>query len=361
MTHPPQPGQPDYGQQPSPYGQQPGGYGQQPGDHPQTGGYPQTGGFPQSGGFPQPGQQPYGQPGYGQQPYPGYDAGGGGGYPPTAQYGQYGGYGAPPPGGGGGKKGLWIGLGVGLVVILAALGVTGFWVPGFFLSKDSKAGSGGAQAVAQQIVDGFNQHDKAELTALKCANANQDVGEAIADASSVSNMKLSGVQTNGNQATANVTLTVDGDATTATAKLSNENGKWCWQDVGTSASSGSSRSSSVPTSRSSSSRTSTGSGSGSSGEAYQATVQSFLDKINGGDSSGAMSMVCEKSVSELQSDVGKAAVSGTDLEVEHLSGYGNFSFGTMKGKVAGEDITTGLVGSDDAPSGGACIDTFSVY
>ena len=85
MTYPPQPGQPDYGQQPSPYGQQPGGYGQQPG------------GYPQSSGFPQQGQQPYGQPGYGQ-PYPGYDAAGG--------FGQYGGYGAPPPDGGGGKGDL---------------------------------------------------------------------------------------------------------------------------------------------------------------------------------------------------------------------------------------------------------------
>ncbi|AXB46488.1 Twin-arginine translocation protein TatA [Amycolatopsis albispora] len=146
MTYPPQPGQP-YGDQPDPYGQ--GGYGQ--------GGYGQQGqpGQPQSGGFPQQGQ-PYGQqPGYDpygqqqQQPYgqqPGYDQYG----QPTQQYQGYpgggDGFGGPPPKKS--KAGLWIGLTVGLVV-LVALGITGFVAPGFFLSDDEPTNTAGGQTTSQ--------------------------------------------------------------------------------------------------------------------------------------------------------------------------------------------------------------------
>src|SRR5438067_1331218 len=236
MTYPPQPGQPDYGQQPDPYGQQPGGSGQQP--------YPQQpGGYPQSGGFPQPGQQPYGQqPGFGQQPYPG-----GGGYPPTGGFGQYGAYGAPPPGGGS-KKGLWIGLSVGLVVILAALGITGFWLPGFFLSKSSGSD---AQGVAQQVIDAINKHDQAALGTLKCGDATPAVAGVITSVNQINNIKLTNVQTTGNTATATFSATVATMTNNGTAQLANENGKWCWKDVADSTSSSRGSSSTTPSSRSS--------------------------------------------------------------------------------------------------------------
>lgn len=93
--------QPHYGQQ---YPQQPQ-YGQQPG-YPQQPQYGQQ--YPQ-----QPGQQPY----YGQQP---------------GQYGQPGGFGAPAKKGKG--KLLWIIIAV-VVVVAAAVGVTGFVAPGFFVTK----------------------------------------------------------------------------------------------------------------------------------------------------------------------------------------------------------------------------------
>ncbi|WP_186382656.1 hypothetical protein [Amycolatopsis rhizosphaerae] len=95
MTYPPQPGQPGSG--------------------------PHWGGFPQQPMPPgAPGHGPY----YGAQNGPQYDA-------------------RPP--GSGGRKGLWIALSVALVVVLAAVGITGFWQPGFFLGGKS---GGGAQAAA---------------------------------------------------------------------------------------------------------------------------------------------------------------------------------------------------------------------
>ncbi|MGH4028282.1 hypothetical protein ACQB60_05010 [Actinomycetota bacterium Odt1-20B] len=109
-----QPQQPGpYGQQPqAPYGQPPQApYGQPPQTPPPGYGYPQQG---QPGGYSQP-QQP--GP-YGQQPQAPY-----GQVPP------------PPPGGGGGKK---TGLVIGAVVLVAALGVGGYFVFG----KDDGGGNG---------------------------------------------------------------------------------------------------------------------------------------------------------------------------------------------------------------------------
>ena len=137
MTYPPQPGQPN-GQQPVPYGQ---------------GGQTPSGGFPQQGSPRYPGQR---YPGYDQQQQQ---------YGQTYQYGQeYAqGFGGPPAPPEKGKTGLLIGIVVGLVVLIA-LGVTGFVAPGFFLSKDNTAaGSGGPEKVAQAIVDGINAKDLATL------------------------------------------------------------------------------------------------------------------------------------------------------------------------------------------------------
>jgi hypothetical protein len=352
MTYPPQPGQPDYGQQPGSFGQQPGGFGQQPGGYPASGGYPQPGGFPQSGGFPQPGQPPYGQP------YPGYDpSGGGGGFPPP---GQFGGYGTPPPGGGG-KKGLWIGLSVGLVVILAALGITGFWKPGFFLSGSSSTtnAASGPQNIAQQVVDGINQHDKAKLSALKCQDSGSEVQTIIDNVTQLSNAKLSGVQSGGTTASATVTVmnTNLHQNVTGYLKLADETGKWCWQGT-TDSPGGSSGSSSAP---SSSAQPGAGSGGSGSDADYRSVVQNFLDKINGGDASGAMTLVCPSSVSDVQSDVTQAAGPGTNLTIKSLSGASGISLGSLSGTVGGEPITVGTIGTDKSDSGSLCIDLFSVF
>lgn len=367
MTYPPQPGQPDYGQQPEPYGQQPGGYGQQPGGYPQQGGYPQSGGFPQQQpGQPQYGQQPYGQQPYGQpgygQPYPGYDQGGGGQIPPTAQY--PGVYGAPPPGGGGGgKKGLWIGLTVG-VVVLAALGITGFWVPGFFLGGSGS--SAGPEATAQSLVDGLNKHDKAALNALVCANADKDVKDKIDSVDQVQSAKLTSVQANGNNATAVVAVTAAGESGTATGGLQKQNDKWCWHDVSlkSSGSSGGSTRSATPSSRSRSSSptasSAPSSGGSLGGDAYKVTTQNFLDKVNGGDSSGAMALVCQANASDIQPNVSKATSQGSHLTAT-VSGINGVGFGDMKGTVGGQQINGGFISTDEVGDNQACIDNFDFY
>jgi hypothetical protein len=177
MTYPPQPGQPG---QPDPYGQPPqsGGF-QQP--YPQQGGwdpnqqqqpyptqqYPQgwdpsqqQPGYP-SGGFPasqppqwgdpnaQQPQQGWGDPNaqqqsawadpnaqqYGQQAWdPNQGGGQMAGWDQSGGYGQ--GFGGPPAPPKQGKTGLWITIGA-VVVLLVAVGITGFVAPGFFLSKDN--------------------------------------------------------------------------------------------------------------------------------------------------------------------------------------------------------------------------------
>jgi len=185
---------------PNPYGQQPegGGYGQ-----PQQGGYgqPQQGGYPpqqppappqgQPGyGYPQqppaaPGQAPYGQPAYGQPPQaPPY------GQAPQAPYGQQPGYGypqqpAPPQGGGGGKR---VGIIIGTVVALAAVGAGVF-----FVTKGSGSDSGSVKndgkhyklttpaTVATSYTkssdsdasDGFDDSDIAKLKSLGMSNPTQ--------------------------------------------------------------------------------------------------------------------------------------------------------------------------------------------
>ncbi|MFJ9414075.1 hypothetical protein ACIRPT_07895 [Streptomyces sp. NPDC101227] len=113
---------------PGPYGQQP----QQPGPYgqPQQPQAPQPGyGYPQQGGQVPPQQQGYGYPQQGQAPQPGY------GYPQQGQQPGYGQqqtpYGAipqgPPESGGGGKK---IGLIIGAVAVVAAIGVGAYFVFG---------------------------------------------------------------------------------------------------------------------------------------------------------------------------------------------------------------------------------------
>ncbi|WP_027941789.1 DUF4333 domain-containing protein [Amycolatopsis taiwanensis] len=130
------PGQAGYGQQYPQYGQQqPPQYGQQP--------------QPQYGQQPDYGQPPYGQPQYGQQ------------YP-QQQYGQQPGqYGAPPVPRARKKAGktVWIVISA-VVVVAAAVGVTGFWKPGFFVTTvlDQTAVQNGVRTVLTgQPPNGYGQ------------------------------------------------------------------------------------------------------------------------------------------------------------------------------------------------------------
>jgi hypothetical protein len=143
MTYPPQPGQPGQSDpnQPGGYPQQ-GGFGQQ--GQPYGGQYQQQ--YPPTSGYEQPQYPPQG--GYQQPQYPtqgGYQQQ----YPPNAQYGP--GFGGPPAPPAKSKAGLVIGIVVAVVVIVA-LGVTGFVAPGFFLSKSSDKAASAPAASSAPVV-----------------------------------------------------------------------------------------------------------------------------------------------------------------------------------------------------------------
>lgn len=149
----------------SPYGPSGGNDPQQPWGQQPYGGPPSgtpSGGFPAPGGYGQQPGQPYGQPdpqqpygGYGQQqqPYGGY------GQQPTQQYAygqQPGGYpGATPPAK---KSGAWIWiLTAVLVLVVAAVLVTGFVTPGFFNKKVfDQAALEGDDGVKKILVNDYN-------------------------------------------------------------------------------------------------------------------------------------------------------------------------------------------------------------
>lgn len=214
MTYPPQPGQPDQGtggQQQYPGQQQPGQqYPEQ--QYPQQQ-YPQ-GGYDQSGAYP---QQQY--PGYGQQQYG-----------QNQQYGQ--GFGGPPAPPKNNKTGLIVAIAAAAVVVLT-LGITGFVAPGFFLGDDKADKPSGPEGTARAIVDGINAHDKAALTALKCANAEQDVEQAIDRVADVSNATLGEItKVSETTYTVAVTLSVGGRSRTAAGTLAAEGGNWCWKELG---------------------------------------------------------------------------------------------------------------------------------
>lgn len=155
--------------------QQPGQYGQQPGQpYGQQSGYPPPGGFQQQGG---PYGQPYAQQPYGQQPYSPQPYGQqqyGQAYGPYPQYPQPGGFGGPGPPKKN-KTGLWVGIGAGLSAIaIAALLITGFLAPGFFLDEESEqtqvAGASSPEAAARQFMDALREQNYRKASNLRCGD-----------------------------------------------------------------------------------------------------------------------------------------------------------------------------------------------
>ncbi|MGV9293650.1 MULTISPECIES: hypothetical protein [Amycolatopsis] len=276
MTYPPQPGQGG-----DPYGQ---GW-QQPG----SGGVPQQPGWDPNQAHQQPGwdpnaqhqQQPAWDPNAQQQPqqgwdpnaqqqYPGYQQQP---YPGTQQFPQQGWDQQQYPGGPGGeppknnKTGLWIGIAVAVVVVVA-LGITGFVAPGFFLSKDDKGssqaqppapapspsqsseaplpsdssspstdssedpGSSGASGEAKQVIDNFlaklNAKDAAGATALACQGTESMSKRSIDETTSGDPQLTLGKVTAGSATTsARITGTLSGKDASGTMVIMNRGGGYC--------------------------------------------------------------------------------------------------------------------------------------
>jgi hypothetical protein len=203
MTYPPQPGQP-YGP-PDPYGQ--------------GGGYPQSGGFPQQ---PYQGQQQY-PPMYPPQPqYPGQ-----GQYPPPPQQ-PFPGFGGPPEKPKKRRTGLWAGIAV-VIVLLIAFGVTGFLAPGFLLGKAAQ----NSDATAQQLADALGKRDITALNSLRCATTGENVGKAIDEISKVKAATLVGPPTrvSDTETSAVINVTTAAPPAPYTVTFANQDGKWCWKDI----------------------------------------------------------------------------------------------------------------------------------
>lgn len=238
--------------------------------------YPQG---PQQGGYPQ--QGPYGPPG---------------GRP------QYGGYPPPPrkP-----KTGLIVGI-VAAVVVLAALGITGFVAPGFFLGDDDGSGAdtSTAQGAAQGMVDAINAKNAAGVRGLKCANAEEELEQVAAGLDRIKGATLGLLQESGQTATA--TLQIDlgvAEKFTTTGQLANENGKWCWRAFDEESASAST------TSAPAAPPADTGGGA-------KPMMEEFLGKINDGDSTAA-DMVCEHAydAATVKADVESMTTKDMDLRL----------------------------------------------
>ncbi|MFC4858869.1 hypothetical protein [Actinophytocola glycyrrhizae] len=321
MTYPPQG---PYGQQPDPYGQQ------QP---------------PQYGG------------GYQQQP-----GGQFGGYDPNAQYGggyqQYGGMGGPPepPKS---KTGPIIAVVAVVVLLLGGLGITGFVAPGFFLSDDKdsgdNAGSGettsaekssekspensgsGSDELIDKLVAAADEQDKSTLRDLKCSEATDTVDSAISAIDKIDSAEFGEIKDESDDEVRFTVTIVYGDKQEDdTFTVKKDGGDWCWHDIkaGTPKTTGGSDdtaedapATSVPDSDA------TGD---TEGEQF---VQSFLDKLNGGDGAGAAAMSCSDSTS--QSDITEAAAQGAALEMDPAGTTADDTYvgSDLKGTLAGAPVT----------------------
>lgn len=288
MTYPPQPGQ---GGQPDPYGQ---GWQQQP----PSGGVPQQPGWdpnaqqqqPPQGWDPNAQQQPpawdpnqqqqqYGQPyQQGQQPYPtqqypqqGWDPN----QPPQQgwdpnqqQYGQGfggpGGPGGPPPQKN--KTALWVGIAVA-VVLVVALGITGFVAPGFFLSKDNtntaqnppsrqqlpgtsapglptdesspptdqsespgtggSSDSGAGKSTVEAFLAKINAKDAAGATSMVCQGSESFSKDSITESTAGTPQLKAGEYSGSAIVTATISGSVSGKDANGSVIASSFDGKWC--------------------------------------------------------------------------------------------------------------------------------------
>jgi hypothetical protein len=320
MTYPPQG---PYGQQPDPYGQQQPQYG---------GGYPQQ--QPQTGQF--------------------------GAYDPNAQYGggyqQYGGLGGPPepPKS---KTGPIIAIVAIVVLLLGGLGITAFVAPGFLLSDDegsNNAGSGdksnektsenkdnGSQDFIDKLVAAADEQNSSVLETLKCSDATDTVDSAIKAIDNIDGAELGDIKDeSADEVQFIVTISFDGKTEDDTVTIKKDDKDWCWQDIDAGEPSGGDDTSTEETTTEETEPSNPGGGGGTIGDSEgEQFVQSFLDKLNGGDGAGAAAMSCSDSTS--QSDITEAAGQGAALEMDPAGTTADDAYvgADLKGTLAGQAVT----------------------
>lgn len=316
-------------------------------------------------------QGPYGQQPdpYGQQ-QPQY----GGGYQQQPQYGgaygqQYGGFGGGPQPPKNNKAPIIAVVSI-VVLILAGVGVTGFIAPGFFVSDDkggnTASGSGtstgaansdsGADDFIKKVVAAADAKSKSKLESYQCSDATDAVKNATKHIDEIDSAELEDTREESKtEVVAVLNIVVDGDGDAYEATVVKDGGDWCWKDFsGGSDSSDDSSASEEPTEESSESGTP--SSDGSEGVAF---VQSFLDKLNGGDGAGAAAMSCSDSTS--QGDITTAASQSPSLQIDQagLTADSTYVGAPLTGTVNGQAVTART--SAFVENGSWCIYTFFAY
>lgn len=324
MTYPPQGPQGPQG----PYGQQPDPYGQQ---QPQYGGYPQQPQQPQTGQF--------------------------GAYDPNAQYGggyqQYGGLGGPPPPPKS-KTGPIIAIVAIVVLLLGGLGITGFVAPGFFLSdkdtnsaddggntgdKTSEKKDSGADDFIDKLVSAADSQDATEMKTMKCSGATDTVDSAIEAIDDIDGAERGDIKNESDdEIDFIVTISYDGKSEDDTVTIKKDGDDWCWHDIKAGTPTGgdddtSTEETTADDDTASAEPPPTGD---SEGEQF---VQTFLDKLNGGDGAGAAAMSCSDSTS--QSDITEAATQGAKLQMDPAGTTADDTYvgADLKGTLAGADAS----------------------
>lgn len=246
---------------------------------------------------------------YPQQPYGGQNP-----------YGYGGGYGPPPPQ----KKNTAaiVSLVAVIVALLAALGVTGFVEPGFFLSGDdnppvSSSSSpkptttssspepdpDGAEDALTAVADGLDTQDTGALEEIACADAKPIVADAIDDAGNVDGAELVDTEEIADdEVMGTVEVSVNDETAEFEVTVTEVDGEWCWQDI---AQAGGGPEPTEPTSGPGGTPTAGGQ---PVAEEALAAMQTFLDAINAGDAAAAKGTLCGDAIS-------------TAADVDELVGY----------------------------------------
>lgn len=297
---------------------------------------------------------------YGQQPDPYWQQGG----PP--------GWGPPPPPPRKPNAGLWVGLTIA-VVLVAALGVTGFAWPGFFLASDDKPANAAGddkpakggncavpadkedpEPVAKAVAACISAKNKDVLRDLICDDAAREVRQVADSVERIERAKLTDTVTvSDTEARAVLELSAAGRTHSVQAVLVKADDTWCWKrtDAGDARPTTSARG--KPSGRPSSSASGSpeskiGPPSGEGGE----VLTKFVEALNDKDASAAKDLLCEgaKTTDDVDDVVGQNPEFTIDDNATETESWINVGLsGTLDGQMSGGVL------SADKKDGGWCI------
>ncbi|SNR68160.1 hypothetical protein SAMN06265360_114102 [Haloechinothrix alba] len=283
--------------------------------------------------------------------------------PPGGGYGP--GFAGPPP-----KKrtGLWVGLGAGGlgVLALAALLVTGFVAPGFFLSGDDP------DEIAESFATAVNDRDLEATRAVMCTDSSyaqrKEIDQQLIDdsASNDEHISVTGpAETSDDGATVPIALESDvaADPDTGASSVNlrlvlvDEDG-WCIDDMVTADPAGTpddGPADDVPGGDAPGGDTNV-----EADEEGMAAIEEFVDAINDGDDGAAVDMLCDDAADVIEDAIERAVaddatISGSepDMALEDWISV------NLAGSRGGRDAEGNLMVAGD--SGSWCVSSFGLF